>query len=270
MKHITGKIALITGGGSGIGRLIALDLASRGANVAIWDLNPAGLAETAAAAEAAGKKIFGQKVDVGDRAAVYAAAAELAKALGPVDVLVNCAGVVSGKPFLDIPDEKIELTLKVNTAALFWTAKAFLPGMIERDSGHVVTIASAAGLIGVTGLADYSASKFAAVGFDESLRAELKRRRSKVRTTIVCPFFIDTGMFAGVSTRVPLLLPILKPAYVCRRVVKALLKDRPRLVMPRFVYATYWLRGLPVGLFDFLADLFGISRSMDHFTGRQK
>ena len=92
--------------------------------------------------------------------------------------MVNCAGVVSGKSFLDLSESQIERTMSVNTMALFWTAKAFLPEMMEAGSGHLVTMASAAGTIGVAGLADYCASKWAAVGLDESLRVELKQRRS--------------------------------------------------------------------------------------------
>lgn len=80
--------------------------------------------------------------------------------------------------------------------------KAFLPDMMERNHGHIVNIASSAGLVGVTGLADYCASKFAAVGFDESLRFELEYlKKDGIHTTVVCPFFINTGMFEGAKTR---------------------------------------------------------------------
>ena len=84
---------------------------------------------------------------------------------------------------------------------VFQTCKAFLPGMMERNHGHLVNIASSAGLLGVNGLADYCASKFAAVGFDESLRFELEMMGKDVKTTVVCPFYINTGMFDGAKTR---------------------------------------------------------------------
>src|ERR1051326_8480155 len=125
----------------------------------------------------------------------------------------------------------IERTFAVNTLALFWTTRAFLPAMLERDRGHVVTIASAAGLVGTSRLVDYCASKHAAVGFDESLRLELRRLGSPVKTTVVCPFYISGGMFAGVRPRFPLLLPILTPEYAVDRIVDAIRRDRPRLVM---------------------------------------
>jgi all-trans-retinol dehydrogenase (NAD+) len=207
--------------------------------------------------------------DVSDRAVVARQAKALVKKLGPVDILINNAGIVSGKKLLEIQEEKIVQTINVNVLSLFWTTRAFLPSMLERNSGHIVTIASAAGLIGVKGLSDYCAGKFAAVGFDESLRMELRKVKSSVVTTVVCPYFIDTGMFKGVKTRFPLLLPILSGGAAAKRIVKAVLKNKRRLIMPRFVYATLLVRMLPPGLTDFLADFFGISNAMDDFTGRE-
>jgi all-trans-retinol dehydrogenase (NAD+) len=131
-----------------------------------------------------------------------------------------------------------------------------------------VTIASAAGIVGTSRLVDYCASKHAAVGFDESLRLELRRLGSPVKTTVVCPFYISTGMFAGVKTRFPLLLPILTPEYAVERIVDAIRRDRPRLVMPRFVYSTWLARLLPVAAFDAIMELLGVNRSMDEFVGR--
>jgi len=268
MKDVKGKQVLITGGASGIGRLMAFDFARRGAFVVVWDLRLEGLKalETEAAAE--GLSIAGMVCDVSSSSAVYAQAKLLLEKQGPVYLLVNCAGIVSGKTLLETPDEKIEKTMAVNTLSLFWTTKAFLPAMIQQKSGHIVTIASAAGIIGVRGLADYSASKFAAVGFDESLRMELRAIKSPVKTTVICPFFIDTGMFAGVKTRFPLLLPILKPEKAVKRIVKAILKNRKRLILPRFANSVLLLRLFPLGLLDAVAGFFGISHAMDDFKGR--
>ena len=269
MKELKNKLVLITGGASGIGRLMAFDFARRGARVVAWDLNEAALESLEAAALKEGFFIRGMICDVSDRAAVYAQAEVLTKELGPLDILVNNAGVVSGLPLLDIPDEKIIRTINVNVLPLFWTVRAFLPSMLARNTGHIVTISSAAGLIGVRGLADYSASKFAAFGFDESLRMELRRLGSGVRTTVVCPFFINTGMFFGVKTRFPLLTPILDPDRAARRIVGAVLGNRRRLVMPFFVHAMYLLRLAPVPVFDAVIEFFGISHSMDNFKGRE-
>jgi all-trans-retinol dehydrogenase (NAD+) len=148
--------------------------------------------------------------------------------------------------------------------------KAFLPDMIRRNRGHVVTVASAAGLLGVSGLADYSASKFAAVGFDEALRVEVRKVAPLVMTTVVCPYFIDTGMFEGVKTRFSFLLPILKEEEVAEQVVRAIEKNKRRVVLPRLVRIVPGVRLLPIGVFDAIASFLGVNESMESFVGRAK
>jgi all-trans-retinol dehydrogenase (NAD+) len=248
---------------------MALELARLGGNLVIWDVNPTGLGSVLDELQEIGRGTArGDQCDVSQRDEVYRTAATVQQEVGPIHVLINNAGVVSGKPFSELTDAEIERTIGINTMALFWTSKAFLPAMIEADEGHLVTIASAAGTIGVSGLADYCASKWAAVGFDESLRVELKRSGSRVKTTVVCPYFIDTGMFDGVKTRFPLLLPILDETYVARKVVKAIKRNQCRLVMPRSVYLVPLLRFLPTNVADTLAGWLGINVAMDSFHGR--
>jgi len=267
VKDVNGKLILITGGASGIGRLMALTLARKGGRLVVWDLNGHAIKALAAEAAAEGISVTGMVCDISDRAAVYRRAKALIKKYGPVDILINNAGVVTGKPLLQLPDEKIEKTMQVNVLPLFWLAKAFLPAMIERNSGHIVTISSAGGLIGVRGLADYCTGKFGAVGFDESLRMELRHIKSSVKTTIVCPFFINTGMFEGVKTRIPLLLPILKSDYAVKKIVSAILKNKKRLIIPPFAGSVLFFRMFPVAVMDTLSDFFGLSNAMDNFSG---
>jgi len=276
MKDIQNKLILITGGSSGIGRIMAFAFAEKKARVIIWDVNSE--AVKAAEDEAQGKNLFikGMICDVSNPGDVCAQAKKLTEDFGHLDILINNAGVVShkgsdsipGPLFLSVPDERIRKTIEINTLSLFWTCKAFLPSMIERNSGHIVTISSSAGIIGVKGLSDYSASKFAAFGFDESLRMEFKRMKSAIKTTVVCPFFIDTGMFHGVKTRFPLLLPILKSEYAAKKIVAAVLKNKQQLFMPCFVRSVFFLRILPVQVLDFAANITGISHAMDDFKGR--
>ena len=268
MTEIKGRRALITGAASGIGRSLAAELGKGGASLVLWDVDEQRLGETEALLRRAGCEVRAYVCDLTRREDIESAAGKTLAECGPVDILVNNAGVVSGKSLLEITPAEIERTFQVNTLALFWTSRAFLPGMLERDSGHIVTIASAAGLAGTSKLTDYCSSKFAAVGFDESLRVELKRQGSRVVTTVVCPFYTNTGMFEGVRTRFPWLLPILDPDYVVRRTVRAIEKDRRRLIMPRFVYTGWPSRLLPVAWFDALMAFFGISHSMDDFRGR--
>jgi all-trans-retinol dehydrogenase (NAD+) len=268
MTDIAGRRALITGAASGLGKQIALRLAEKGARVVGWDIDEPRLDALRGELARHGDGHATYRCDVTRREEVYATAEQVRAQVGPVDILVNNAGVVSGTRFLDVTDAQVERTMAVNTMALFWTTRAFLPAMIGKGSGHLVTIASAAGLIGVSGLADYCASKFAAVGFDEAMRVELKRVAPGVRTTVVCPYFIDTGMFAGVRTRFSWLLPILKEGKVARAVVRAIQRNRRRVVTPPLVYLVPPLRLLPVGVFDAIASLLGINAAMDHFTGR--
>lgn len=187
MTQIAGSTILITGGARGIGRLLALKTARLGGNVVLWDIDGEALRQVVEEVRSAtGRAAHGYTCDVSDRKSVCEVGARVKQDVGPVHVLVNNAGVVSGKRFLDCTDAEIERTMAVNTMSLFWTAKAFLPEMIEANRGHLVTVASAAGVIGVARLADYCASKWAAVGFDESLRVELRQIAPGVKTTVVC------------------------------------------------------------------------------------
>lgn len=269
MSEIATRHILVTGGASGIGRRMAMKLAGLGGRVSIWDIDQANLDKVVQELNASGRETArGFRCDVSQRAEVYRVAAETAAAAGPIDVLINNAGIVSGARLLDIPDERIEATFAINTLSLFWTAKAFLPQMLERNRGHIVTIASASGFIGVPKLSDYSASKWAAIAFDESLRAELKQIGSAIQTTVVCPFYIDTGMFSGVKSRFSWLLPILKEDTVATRVVAAIQHNKRRLLMPPTVYLVPPMRLLPVGVFDWLATFLGVNASMEEFKGR--
>ena len=262
-QQLRERTVLVTGGGSGLGRLMALGAANRGAKVVIWDLDAESAVAVRDEIQAAGGEARSQTVDVGDRDAVRNAA----MITSDVDVLINNAGVVTGKELLDASEEAIERTLRVNTLALFWVTRAFLPGMIKRGNGTVVTMASAAGLVGVARQTDYSASKFAAVGFTESLRAELRKQRTGVNALVVCPYYIDTGMFSGVRTKLPRLLPIMQPEYGTEKVLNAIESGKRQLLLPRFVRTVSPARALPVPLFDWLMDRFGINNTMDHFHG---
>ncbi len=269
MKSLKDKKVLITGAASGIGRLMAQQIASQGGKLFLWDIDEPRLSELKKELEQKGSTVFTYRCDVSDKNAVYDAAGKVKKDAGSLDILVNNAGVVTGKFFCDYSDEEIQRTIDINQMAHFWITKAFLPDMIAADSGHLVTVASAGGLIGSSKLSVYSASKFAAFGFDEALRMEFKQKKLNIKTTVICPYFIDTGMFKGVKSRFSFLLPILKPEKVARKTVKAIRKQKKRLWMPGMVYTVPLLRIFPVALFDWVADVFGINNAMDGFSGRK-
>ncbi|XP_073346681.1 epidermal retinol dehydrogenase 2-like isoform X1 [Pagrus major] len=237
-KNIAGEVVLISGSGSGIGRLMAQEFAALGTVLVLWDINQEGMKETARLAKQSGaSRVHYYLCDCSDKNEVYRVADQVKREVGDVSILVNNAGIVTGKKFMDAPDSLIEKTVEVNTMAHFWTYKAFLPAMIANNHGHLVSIASSAGLIGVNGLADYCASKFAAVGFAESVGLELLATgKDGVKTTIVCPYFINTGMFDGCQTKWPRLLPILDPDYVAKKIIHAVLTDQVFLLMPKSMY----------------------------------
>ncbi len=268
MESFSGKITLITGGASGVGRLMARKMAARGTHAVLWDINDEALAKAADEIRAAGGKASSYTCNVANREMVYGTAEKVRREVGKVDILVNNAGVVNGKRFLECSDDELRRTMEVNILSHFWTVKAFLPDMIKAESGHLVTIASAGGIVGSAGLVDYCASKFAAFGFDEALRAELKQQRLNIRTTVVCPFFINTGMFAGVKTRFPFLLPILNDDEVAERIVRAVARGKERVILPPFVYTTWPLRLVSVKVFDWVVTLLGVNNAMDAFRGR--
>ncbi|XP_074501688.1 retinol dehydrogenase 10-A [Sebastes fasciatus] len=247
-KPIDGELVLITGSGGGLGRLFAQEFTKHGAEVVLWDINSSSNEQTAKLVREMGGKAHTYTVDVTNREDVYRSAELVRKDLGrDVTMLVNNAGVVAGERMLDCPDELIERTMKVNCHALFWTVKAFLPQMKAQNHGHIVTIASVLGLFSTACVEDYCASKFAAVGFHESLAHELLADEVEgVKTTLVCPYIVDTGMFEGCKIReeVELVLPPLEPQYCVEQAMNAILIDQPLVCIPRLTYLPFLSRAL--------------------------
>lgn len=261
--QIAGARVLITGGASGMGLLMARGALQRGASeVVVWDLQKE---QVERAVKVLGERASGYVVDVSNPARVR----EWAKKVGDIDILINSAGVVTGKSLLENTDAAIKKTFAVNTLALYWTARAFLPGMIRQNSGCIVTMASAAGLLGVAGLTDYAPSKWAAIGFSESVRQELRKSGNNVNCLSVCPYYVDTGMFGGVRTKVPHLLPILKPGEVAEAALRGIEKGKTQVTMPLLVRALPLVKALPVAAFDAVMDYFGINQAMEEFHGRK-
>lgn len=269
-KNISGQVVLVTGGGSGIGRLMCLRYARLGATVVTWDINKLGNEETVEMVKKEGNRAFSYTVDMSSKDDIYRVAEKTKEDVGPVTILVNNAGIVSGSALMDTPDAKIVKTFEVNVLAHFWTIKAFLPDMIKHKLGHIVNVASLAGHSGTNKLVDYCSSKFAAVGLDEAFRVELfvQGHSDYIKTTVVCPYYISTGMFAGVQSK---LIPILVPEYVADSVVGATLTNREVLLLPWWSFMLIALKAiLPEPAFMRLSQAFGFNCSMDQFEGRTK
>lgn len=272
-KNVSGEIVLITGAGSGIGRLLAVKFANLGATVVLWDINQEGLNGTVRLAKEKGTgRVHSYICDCSKRQDIYRVADQVKKEVGDVSILINNAGIVIGKRFLDSPDSLLEKTMEVNTMAHFWTYKAFLPAMIAANHGHLVSIASCAGLCGTSQASDYCASKFAAVGFAESIDIEMRTlRKTGVKTTIVCPYVINTGMFDGVKSKWPRVVPVLDPEYVADRIISAVRQNQEILCLPRVSYLCPFLKSLlPVKAFILLLDYLGLLDLMNTFKGQPK
>jgi len=247
---------------------MAQKFAREGCKVTVWDINQQGLDQLAADFNKEGFTLVTDLVDLTKRTAIEEAGKRLLEKVGRVDILVNNAGIVSGKPLLECAPELVQRTMDVNINAHFWTCRSFLPGMIDRKHGHVVTVASMAGHVGVPRMTDYAASKFAAVGFDESLRVEMKKMKTGIKTTCVCPYYISTGMFEGVKSRFSFLFPIMTPEYVASQILSAVKRNDEVLMLPWSMVLLPWARLFPIPVQDFLIDLLGIHSSMDQFIGR--
>ena len=269
MTQLRNSTILITGGASGIGKLMGqMSLQRHASRLIIWDINPTHLQEVATQLSAEGHQVFPFQVDVADAGQVQYTAEQVIREIGIPDIIVNNAGIVVGKMFAEHTYEDIDRTININVLGAMYVARAFLPGMISRGTGHVVNIASAAGLLPNPRMSVYASSKWAVLGWSESLRLEMEEKHPGLHVTTVTPSYIDTGMFAGVKA--PLLTPILKPEAMAAAVLSAVEKNKILLRKPSIVYLLPILRGiLPTRLFDFVVGrLFNVYSSMNHFAGR--
>jgi NAD(P)-dependent dehydrogenase (short-subunit alcohol dehydrogenase family) len=195
MKSLDSKVVVITGAGSGIGRALAVEVASHGARVAISDVNEKGLAETVELAKQAGAtEVRADKLDVSDRAAFLAYADAVAEQFGRVNVIVNNAGVTMTGDFEDMTLEEFDWIMGINVDGVVTGTKAFLPHLIASGDGHIVNISSLFGLVSMPGQSAYNASKYAVRGFTEALREEMLINGHKVGVSCVHPGGIKTGI----------------------------------------------------------------------------
>jgi len=270
-KNVKGQRVLITGAGSGLGRLMSHEFAKLGCTLILVDVNKAGNEETATSLrERHGVSAHPFSCDLSKREDIYRVMDQIKREVGDIDILINNAGIVTGLKIMQCPDSMMEKTMQVNTMAHFWTIKSVLPAMLERNSGHIVNIASIAGQVGVAGMGDYSASKFAVVGLDEALRMELSSlKKTGVHTTVVCPYFINTGMFDGVTTKFPLIFPIQDPVYAVNRIVDGVLCNQEIVLFPRICYIIVALKYLvPTKLMTLCCEFCGFLVTMDTYRGR--
>lgn len=271
-KNLKGEIVFITGAASGIGRLQTFEYVKYGATLVLCDIDQTNLTKLEAELRELKAQFYTYRCDISKRKDVYELAERVKKEIGHPTILVNNAGIVTGKLLLEASDEMIEKTFQVNALSNFWTIKAFLPNMLENNHGHIVTISSTASFTGVPMLVDYCASKSATFALDEGLRRELQRLgKTGVRTTCVCPYFINTGMFSGAKSKLPFILPFLEPEEVAFRIVDAVRRNQEMVILPGLPRLAFLFRAiLPTSCNDVLSNLLGVTDCMNSFTGRQK
>ena len=200
MSLLTGKVAVVTGAGRGIGRAVALAYAKMGADVVCVSRTEENSAKVAAEVEALGRKTWPLAVDVSDTAAVAAAAKEILESAGRVDILVNNAGVTRANLLMRMSEEEWDTVINTNLKGAFNFTKAFSRPFIRQRSGRIINIASVIGLIGNAGQSNYAASKAALIGFTKSIAKELAPRGITVNA--IAPGFIETDMTAALDDKV--------------------------------------------------------------------
>lgn len=264
-----GNNVLITGGASGIGKIMGRMALEKGAaTLIIWDINEDSI-EAAERELSMFGKVRGYVADISSPSSVDAAAAQTLGRHGHVDILINCAGIITNnKRFSEQSDRDIDRTIDINTKGAMYVTLRFLNQMKKAGKGHICNIASAAGMLPMPKLSIYTASKWACLGWSDSLRIELQLEKSPVKVTSVAPYFINTGMFDGIHSKV---FRIQEPEKVARKVIRAVEKNKIFQGAPFSYHFIRFCEGIvPLRIFDYVfGGIFGLYTVMDHFTGRK-
>ncbi len=263
------KKILITGGCSGIGKIMARKSLERGVEkLVIWDINEEALVKTKQEFAKFGHEIFTYNVNVSNLDEIKIAAQKMRTEVGNIDIVINNAGIVVGKYFHEHTHDQIQKSMVINSNAFMHIALEFLPEMMGENSGAICNIASSAGLISNPKMSVYAASKWAVVGWSDSVRLEMKQLDKNISFTTIMPFYINTGMFDGVKSK---LLPILEPEPTAEKIIKAIENKTKMLAMPMPYWFIRLSQGiLPLPIFDWvMKNVFGVYDTMKDFKGRK-
>jgi len=247
-KSIAGQVAIVTGAGQGMGREIALELGRCGAVVVCVDINPDTNKETMLMVQQQRGLAFAYTCDVSSREQVETLQNSVKTDVGDVTILINNAGILHCRPFLQHTDKQVENVIQTNLMGQLWMVRAFLPRMLEMDKGSVVSLCSIAGHAGAPHMVPYSASKFAVKGMMEALHQELRAEKpgNNIHMMTVSPFIVDTGMIKGAYIRFPSLLNKVSAVEASKLIVKNMRKRANILFIPgRYYYLHNFARLLP-------------------------
>jgi all-trans-retinol dehydrogenase (NAD+) len=263
MKELRGKTVLVTGASRGMGRLHAENFCREGCRVVLTDVDEQGLEEALGELRQHGCDAHGHKLDVSDRSNCFEVAEKVMSEVGPIDVLINNAGITECYAVLELSEKSVRRMMEVNYMGYVWMMQAVVPEMVKRGSGHVVNICSVAGKVGTAKMGGYCATKFAGIGITDAIRMET--RGSGVDFTIVNPGYVSTGMFEG--AKVPIITSWQDPMRVSKAVVDAVKKNKAEICVPRAnVLLVSFLRGLCMPrAIDFVFHVLGADKSMDNW-----
>jgi butyryl-CoA dehydrogenase len=265
VKSFEGRVAAITGAGSGIGRALAQELARRGAHLALSDIDAVGLAETVALCEGTGVKVTSLRLDVADRDAVHAWADQVVAEHGKVNLIFNNAGVALAAMVDEMSYEDFEWLMSINFWGVVHGTMAFLPHLKAAGEGHVVNVSSVFGLISIPSQSAYNAAKFAVRGFTDALRIELDMAKCGVSSTTIHPGGIKTNIarnarmaekaveVAGGAARARKnfdKVAMTRPEKAARQILAAVEHDRRRALIGPDAKAIDLVSRLPVGLYQ--------------------
>lgn len=262
------KVVLITGGASGIGKIMGRKALERGASkLIIWDINAEGMHETLNELSQYKDNVLTVQVDVSSVESIQQAARFTSEVAGIPDVLINNAGIVVGKYFHEHTPQDIDRTMRINTDAVMHVTSAFLPAMMDIENGAICNIASSAGLVSNPRMSVYAASKWAVVGWSDSLRLEMEQLKKNIGVTTIMPFYIKTGMFDGVKSK---LIPIMEPEFAAEKIIRAIERGKKMYALPMPFWFIRLAQGiLPLSVYDWMMrSVFGIYDTMNEFKGR--
>ncbi|TYB76164.1 SDR family oxidoreductase [Bizionia myxarmorum] len=268
MKNLKGKTVLITGGASGIGKIMTRLMLERQARVIIWDISQSNM-DTTLTEFSNNPALYSYKLDISNNQQVQETAIKVKQEVGVVDVIINNAGIIVGKFFHEHDEKEINSTMQINSLAPMHISKVFLEDMMQQNSGHICNIASSGGLISNPKMSVYAASKWALIGWSDSLRLEMKELKKDIHVTTIMPYYIHTGMFDGVQSKIP----ILDPEAASLTIIKAIETNKRMVTIPGYIYrlTRFGQAIMSINMFDwFTGDVLGIYKTMEHFTGRKK
>ena len=267
MTKLKDKTILITGGASGIGKIMSRLSLEKNAKVIIWDINKVNIEKAISEFDNLGD-ITSYIVDVSNLVQIQETAKKIKDEHGNINILINNAGIVVGKYFHKHTAEEIEKTMMINANAPMQITNNFLSEMIDQNSGHICNIASSASLLANPKMSVYAASKWSVFAWSDSLRLEMKQLKKDIKITSILPYYINTGMFDGVKSRIP----ILDAEKTALTIIKAIEKNKKIITIPWWIYrfTRFGQTVMSVNFFDWFAGkVMGIYKTMDDFKGRK-